>query len=97
MSKNPGSLSEAISNLESAGHSKAQEVRDHLEKDYKEIQKALETLRPLMDDLKSRAEDEVKATKGQIEAKVQANPWIALGVVGLVAFVLGWIFGSNRK
>lgn len=97
MSKNPGSLSEAISNLESAGQSKAQELRDHLEKDYKEIQKALETLRPLMEDVKARAENEVKATKGQIEEQVKSNPWVALGVVGLIAFVLGWFFGSNRK
>jgi len=97
MSKNPGSLSEAIANLENAGHSKAQELRDHLEKDYQEIQKALENLKPLMDDIKSRAEDEARATKGQIETRVKESPWVALGVVGLVAFIIGWILGSNRK
>lgn len=97
MSKNPGSLSEAISNLESTGQVKAQELREHLEKDYQEIQKVLESLRPLMEDIKTRAESEVKATKGQIEEQVKTNPWIALGVVGIIAFVLGWIFGSNRK
>lgn len=94
---NPNSLTEAISNLETAGNSKAQELRAHLEKDYQEIQKALESLKPLVEDLKNKAESEVKATKNQVEEQVKSNPWMALGVVGLVAFILGWIFGSSRK
>lgn len=97
MSKSPNSISEAIANLESAGQSKAQELRDHLEKDYKELQKALETLKPLLDDVKAKAESEAKAHKLKIEEEVKNNPWIALGVVGFIAFIIGWIFGSNRK
>lgn len=96
-STGPSSLSEAISNLESSGSLKGQELKDHLEKDYKEIQKALESLKPLLEDLKAKAEIEAKATKSQIEDQVKSNPWVALGVVGLVAFIIGWIFGSNRK
>jgi ElaB/YqjD/DUF883 family membrane-anchored ribosome-binding protein len=96
-SNGPNSLSEAISNLESAGTTKAQELKTHLEKDYTEIQKALETLKPLLEDFKDKAETEAKATKHQIEDQVKNNPWVTLGAVGVVAFIIGWIFGSNRK
>lgn len=95
--KEPGSLSEAIDMLESVGQSKVQELREHLEKDFKDIQKSLDSLRPLMDDLKNKAESEAKSVKSKVEEKAKENIWGVIGVVGLLAFVLGWIFGSQRK
>lgn len=98
MAKNdPSSLSEAIEKLESAGRGKVQDFKEILEKDYTELRKTLDDLKPYLDDLKSNVETEVKKTKNQVEGKVKENPWIALGIVGIIAFVIGWVFAQNKK
>jgi ElaB/YqjD/DUF883 family membrane-anchored ribosome-binding protein len=94
---NPKSLSEAIEKLEGASSSKVQDFKEILEKDYNELRKNLDELRPYLDDLKSKVETEVKKTKNQVEVNIKDNPWLALGAVGLIAFVIGWVFGQNKK
>jgi ElaB/YqjD/DUF883 family membrane-anchored ribosome-binding protein len=96
MSK-PSTLSEAIEKLELAGTSKVKDFKDILEKDYTEVRKSLDDLKPYLDNLKSTVETEVKKTKNQLEEKVKESPWVAIGVVGLLAFVVGWLFGNKRS
>ena len=96
-SGDPSSLSEAIEKLENASRGKVQDFKDILEKDYNELRKTLDDLKPYLDDLRANVETEVKKTKNQVEGKVKENPWVALGIVGLVAFVIGWIFGQKKK
>ena len=96
-SNGPSTLSEAIEKLEAAGQSKAQDFKQILEKDYHEVRKALDDLKPHLDEMKKTVEDEVKKAKGQVELKVKESPWIALGIVGLFAFVIGLFFGSRRR
>lgn len=74
-----------------------QDFKEILEKDYNELRQNLDELKPYLDDLKSKVEGEVKKTKKQVETHVQEKPWIALGMVGVIAFILGWIFGQNKK
>lgn len=90
-------LSDAIEKLENAGRSKTSEFKNILEKDYDEIKKALESLKPYLDDLRVEVEKEVKTQQKQVEEKMQQNPWVTIGLVGVFAFVLGWIFGNNKK
>jgi ElaB/YqjD/DUF883 family membrane-anchored ribosome-binding protein len=100
MSKNktdPSTLSEAIEKLETAGTSKVQDFKQILEKDYLEIRKALDDLKPHLDGLKDKVGSEAAKTKDQVEVQIKQNPWLAIGAVGLLAFVIGWIFGSNKK
>lgn len=97
MAKQPSSLSEAIENLENAGQVKVQDFKQILEKDYHELRKTLDDLKPYLDNLKANVESEVKKTKDQVEGKVKENPWVAIGVVGLIAFVIGWIFGQRKQ
>lgn len=73
------------------------DFKDILEKDYAELRKNLDDLKPHLDNLKGKIETEVHKTKNQVEANVKENPWLALGAVGVVAFILGWIFGQNKK
>ncbi|MBC7370567.1 MAG: hypothetical protein H7326_03325 [Bdellovibrionaceae bacterium] len=94
---NPKSLSEAIEQLESATHSKVDDFKNLLEKDYQEVRRTLDGLKPHLDGLKSKIETEAKNTKGQVEERIKDNPWVTLGAIGIVAFVIGWIFGQNRK
>lgn len=91
------SLSEAIAKLESMSQSKTEKIREHIEKDYEEIKSALEDMRPYFDDIKNKVEQEAQATKTQVETKVKENPWIVIGVVGLIAFFLGLFLGRKDK
>tara|TARA_B110001454_G_scaffold219198_1_gene251565 strand:+ start:144467 stop:144763 length:297 start_codon:yes stop_codon:yes gene_type:complete len=91
------SLSEAIAKLESMSQSKTEKIREHIEKDYEEIKSALEDMRPYFDEIKNKVEQEAKAKKNQVETKVKENPWIVIGVVGLIAFFLGIFLGRKDK
>lgn len=95
------SLSEAIDQLESASQSKAQEFKNILEKDYEELKRTIESLKPHLEELRDKVEGQVKSQykekKTEVEEKVKENPWLALGVIGLIAFVIGWILGQSRK
>jgi ElaB/YqjD/DUF883 family membrane-anchored ribosome-binding protein len=100
MSKNntePTSLSEAIARLENASHSKVNDFKDLLEKDYHEIRKALEDIRPHLESLKGSVGTEALKTKNQVEEKIKDNPWATLGAIGLVAFIIGFLFGQHKK
>ncbi len=96
-SDSPSSLSEAIAKLEDASGSKVQDFKEILEKDYQKIRQALDDLKPHLEDLKQSVESEVKNSKNKVEEKVKESPWVALGVVGLLAFVIGWILGGKRR
>ena len=91
------SLSEAIAKLESISQSKTEKIREHIEKDYEEIKGALEDMRPYFEEIKSKVEQEAKNTKAQVETKVKDNPWIVIGVVGLIAFFLVIFLGRKDK
>ncbi len=52
-------------------------------------------LRPHLDDLSEFVSDEAKKAKDKIEDQVQKNPIMAIGIVALVCFVLGFLFASR--
>jgi ElaB/YqjD/DUF883 family membrane-anchored ribosome-binding protein len=95
------SLSEAIDQLESASQSKSKDFKDILEKDYEELKNAINDLKPHLEELRDKVESQVKTQyqdkKNQVEEKVKENPWLALGIINLIAFVVGWILGQGRK
>ena len=97
-SNGPRNLSEAIDRLERATQSKSQEIKDILGKDYSDLKKALEELKPHLSEITDKVSDHVATTKKNVESRVQENPWTTLAVVGLVGLFIGWIFGfSNRR
>ena len=98
MSKNTvTSLADAIAKLEDLSQSKTEHLKDHLERDYAEIKKALDSLSPYLDDIKSKVEKEASAAKEKIEVSVKENPLVALGIVGLIAFFIGLFLGRSKK
>lgn len=98
MSKNSvKSLSDAIAKLESASHSKTQQIKEHLEKDYSELLGALDDIKPYLEDVRKKVEEEAGNTKNEVEARVKDSPWITLGIVGLVAFFIGLFIGRQKK
>lgn len=97
MSKNVKTLSEAIEQLEAAGKSTAQDFKQVLEKDFSEVKKALENLKPHLNDLQDSLQTEVGKRKSQAENQLKENPWIVVGIVALFALVLGLFFGTQRS
>ncbi len=91
------SLSEAIEKLESYGTSAAKGFKEILEKDYSEIKKSLDKLKPHLASLQESLEGEVYKKKDQAEKKVKENPWMAIGIVGIIALVIGILLGTSRK
>jgi ElaB/YqjD/DUF883 family membrane-anchored ribosome-binding protein len=96
-SNSPKSLSEAIEKLENMGNSAARDFKGILEKDYSEIKKSLETLKPYLSDLQETLETEVHKKKNQAEKKVKENPWLAIGIVGIFALIIGIFLGTSTK
>lgn len=95
MSK-PNSLSEAISTLESASQNKGNEFKNFMEKDYQEVLKAIDKIKPYLDDLKNNTEKEITEAKNNVENKIKDHPWYAIGLVGLICFFIGWLIGFRK-
>jgi ElaB/YqjD/DUF883 family membrane-anchored ribosome-binding protein len=55
-----------------------------------ELEETLSTLKPQIDEIGAKA-------KKTVEEKVEENPWMAIGLVGLVLFLLGFLLGSKRR
>lgn len=62
--------------------SKKENVKSHFESEWKDIKNVIDNLEPQIKEIKEKAEKE---------------PLVTLTIVGLVAFLLGWFFGSRRK
>ena len=62
-----------------------------------ELEKFTNSIRPHLEEFQDRAKEEAFKTKHKVEEQVKANPWATLGIVGLVLFVLGIIFASQRR
>jgi len=94
----PKTLSEAIERLERATQSKSAEFREILGKDYSELRKAIDELKPHLGEVGERVSEKVGEARKQVESKVHENLWTTLAIVGLIGLVFGWIFGfSNRR
>ena len=95
--KEAKTLSEAIAILEKVGQSKVDDLKKVLEKDYTDLKKNMDDLKPYIKDIKSKIESQADKSKLDVEAKIANNPWVTLAIVGIVAFIIGCFFGNNKK
>ena len=93
----PRNLSEAIDRLEQVTQNKSEEIRHILGKDYSDLKRALDELKPHLTEISSKFTDQVSQTKKSVEAKVQDHPWTTLAVAGLIGLFFGWILGFGRR
>lgn len=94
--KNIKTLSEAIEHLENSGTQKKEEFKDLFGESFEEIKKAFSDLKPHLDQLKDKVESETEKTKNEVEVKVKENPWLVLGIVAIVGFIVGCLFTRKR-
>lgn len=93
----PRNLSDAINRLEQATQSKSKEFKELLGKDYSDLRKALENLKPYLNEMSDKVTAKVEETKKTVEGSIQENPWTTLAVAGLIGLFLGWIFGFGTR
>lgn len=62
-----------------------------------ELKEALKELKPQIEEMREKVSDEVKKTKGTVENQVKENPWAAIGIAGLVFFLIGFLMGSKGR
>ena len=96
MSSKPKNLSDALEELENHARSAGSDIKTKLQKELHDLEDKIHRLKPQLDELKDRAFDEAHKAKDKVENQVKENPWAAIGIVGLVFFVLGCIFGGGR-
>lgn len=90
-------LADAIEKIEKAGTAKADELKQNFEKDYTELKKTVEDLKPYLNDLKAKVENQVQSAKSDIEENLKSNPWATIAFVGIIAFIIGCLFGTKKK
>ena len=90
-------ITEAIDYLEKTGSKTAHHLNETFGKDFEDVKKALENLKPYLENLKEKVESETKKTKNEVEVKIKENPWLALGIIGVIGIFIGWILGRDRK
>ena len=90
-------LTDAIEKLEKAGTAKASDLKQNFEQDYTELKKTVDDLKPYLNDLKVKVENQVQSTKSEIEDNLKNNPWATIAFVGIIAFIICCLFGNKKK
>ncbi len=102
----PHNITEAIRLFEKATSAKASELKSILGKDFEEIKKAVEDLKPYAENIKDsvvhtasqKVDESWEATKGvgrKVDEAVHENPWMSVGVVAFLALFMGYLMGRR--
>jgi ElaB/YqjD/DUF883 family membrane-anchored ribosome-binding protein len=85
MSSKAKTFQQAIDDLQGHLETKGADLREHFE--------------PILNELKDRVSEEAQKTKDKVEEQVKENPLAAVGIVGLIFFILGFLFAyrTSRK
>lgn len=83
----PKNFSQALDELENLTGT---DLKSKLENELRDLQEKIERLKPQIEELSGRA-------KEKVETRVRENPWAALGIVGILFFVIGFILGWRKS
>ena len=104
MSSKPRGFTQAIDELESGEKQSSgnkggttDEIRARLEQELRRLEDTLKNMKPHFDDITEKVGVEAKKARDTVEDQVVKNPWAALGMVGLIFFVLGFLLGGRRN
>ena len=91
-SKGPHSINEAIRRLENIN---TDDGKMPFSEEFESIKQALSDLKPQLNQMKDHVKDEAEEYAKDIDKKVRDNPWMALGIVGVVLFLIGFLLGRK--
>jgi ElaB/YqjD/DUF883 family membrane-anchored ribosome-binding protein len=94
MSSKPKNFTQALHDLEDISTSAAADLKEKLERELRSLEEKISDLKPQLDAIKDRVSEEARHTKKRVENQVKSNPWTAMGIVGLVGLVLGFIIAA---
>ena len=97
MNSKPKNFSQALDDLENITHSAGSDLKSKLQAEMRELEEKIRKLKPQLDEIKERMGDEVKKAKDKVETQVKENPWAAVGIVGLIFFVLGFLLAGRGR
>lgn len=99
MPSKPKNFSQAIDELEDeTPHTNGNgDFRARIQSELNNLEETLAKLRPHIEDLSSKVGSEAKKAKEKVDEQVKENPWAAIGIAGLIFFILGFLFASRRN
>lgn len=95
MATRPKNFSQAIEDLGRFADEKGSDLKSKVQSELNNLEETIQKLKPHLEDLKNQAEQEAGKAKTKIEEQVTKNPWAAVGIVGLIAFIIGFLFASR--
>jgi ElaB/YqjD/DUF883 family membrane-anchored ribosome-binding protein len=93
----PKNFSQALSELEDLTRDAGSDLKQKIQDELHDLEQKIHKLKPQLDELKDRAKDEAYKAKDKVEAQVKENPWAAIGIVGLIFFVMGFLLAGRRR
>lgn len=96
MNSKPKNFSQALEELEDLSNGTAQDLKTKLQSELHRLESKIADLKPQLEEIKNRVQDEAKKAKGKVEDQVKENPWATIGIVGLIFFVLGFLFSRRN-
>lgn len=91
-SNGPSTLNEAIRRLENVA---SENGKGPFSEEFESIKKAIDDLKPQLSQLKDKVKDDAQEYAKDIDKQVRDNPWMALGIVGVVMFLIGFLLGKK--
>lgn len=91
MSSKPRNFSQALEDLENLSTNTARDIKDRLQGELNRLEEAVADLKPQIEEIKDRVQHEASRAKNKVEKQVKTNPWTSIGIVGLIAFVIGFL------
>ena len=95
MSQKPKNFTEALDELGNYSSERAQDLKGRLQEELRNLEARIEELKPQLDEVKAKVRDEAAKAKGKVEEQVKENPWATVGIVGLIFFILGFLFATK--
>jgi ElaB/YqjD/DUF883 family membrane-anchored ribosome-binding protein len=92
----PKNFSQALDELEDLTRTTGSDLKRKIQEELHDLEDKIHKLKPQLDELKGRARDEAYKAKDRVESQVKDNPWAAIGIVGLIFFVLGFLLAGRR-
>lgn len=93
--KNPHNLSEAIRRLESSTGNGRSQIGEDLESIKKAFENLKEDVFKATGDTFTQGKERAKELGHSVDQQVHENPWWALGIIGVVAFLVGYLLGRK--